>query len=117
MHVPYAHVPSCVHGQAFDRADMDKSGKISQLELYICLLEVYEEASDDEFTLYLTHLCASCNSSSTNLWLLDRIMQFNIRLPTHVKAPNRQDMQKLLKKVDSDGDGELSFPEFLEATK
>ena len=49
-----------MHGQAFDRADMDKSGKISQLELYICLLEVYEEARgkrQDDFCILVIFVC------------------------------------------------------------
>lgn len=44
-------------------------------------------------------------------------LQVNIRLPTHVKAPKRSDMLKLLKKVDANGDGELDFEEFLEAAR
>ena len=49
--------------------------------------------------------------------LLSSNAQVNIRLPTHVKAPKRADMLKLLKKVDADGDGELDFAEFLEAAR
>ncbi len=44
-------------------------------------------------------------------------VQINMRLPTHVKAPNKNDMLKLLKKVDRDEDGELDFEEFLEAAR
>ncbi len=38
-------------------------------------------------------------------------------MPTHVRAPSKKDMLKLLKKVDKNEDGQLSFAEFLEAAK
>lgn len=43
--------------------------------------------------------------------------QVNIRLPTHVKAPKKEEMLKLFKKVDANNDGLLDFPEFLEAAR
>lgn len=42
--------------QAFDRADIDNNGKISQSELYVCMLSVYEQVCPIHPTHQLTQL-------------------------------------------------------------
>lgn len=67
--------------KVFDRADLDQNGVLSEAELYVCILRVYDEV--------------------------------NFRLPTYVRPPSRKMVQALLKKNDSNGDGNITFDEFL----
>jgi len=57
------------------------------------------------------------NQAELYVCMLKIYEEVNVRLPTHIKAPSKEEMLKLMKKVDVDQDGELSYPEFLEAAK
>jgi hypothetical protein len=94
--------------KVFDRADLDNNGVLSEAELYVCILRVYDEvrcmSQEAAALVHVSPPFTQCCSAT---------VQVNFRLPTYVRPPSRKMVQALLKKNDSDSDGNISFDEFL----